>query len=154
MDQSQISTEKPAFGRHKFELHERSLLGICSQSSLGGSSLRNGSAHGAVLRLPAQKFQNVIVSCIQRRGGHGEGGVPIGQRTTSHVGLTGKLLSEICRRSRSGRQIRCQCRTRYLYDCGDGDRCSKLMSHVVLQCVRRLWFLYYCPREAFANCQN
>ena len=88
MDQSQISTEKPAFGRHKFELHERSLLGICSQSSLGGSSLRNGSAHGAVLRLPAQKFQNVIVSCVQRRGGHGEGGVPIGQRTTSHVGLT------------------------------------------------------------------
>ena len=34
-----IETEKPAVGRHKFELHERPLLGLCSHS------LRNGSAH-------------------------------------------------------------------------------------------------------------
>jgi hypothetical protein len=73
-----IKTEKPAIGRHKFELHERPLLGICSQSSLGGRSLRNGSAHSAVLLLPAQKFENVIISCIRRRGGHSDGGAPIG----------------------------------------------------------------------------
>jgi hypothetical protein len=30
-----VETDKPAVGRHKFELHERPLLGICSQSSLG-----------------------------------------------------------------------------------------------------------------------
>jgi hypothetical protein len=42
-----IETEKPAVGRHKFELHKRPLLGLCSHS------LRNGSAHGAVLLLPA-----------------------------------------------------------------------------------------------------
>jgi hypothetical protein len=100
--------------------------------------LRNSSAHGSVLRLPAQKFENVIVSCIRRRGGHGEDGVPVGQcesgrRATSHAGLTGKPLCEVCRRSRSGRQVRCQCRTRHRYDCGDADSCSKLMFHDALQ---------------------
>jgi hypothetical protein len=75
-----IETEKPAVGRHKLEPHERPLLGICSQSSL----VRNGSAHGAVLLLPAQKFENVIISCIRRRGGHSEGGAPIVQCESLH----------------------------------------------------------------------
>jgi hypothetical protein len=74
-----IKTEKLAVGRHKFELHERPLLEICSQSSLSGRSLRNGSAQGAVLLLPAQKFENVIISCIRQRRGHSDGGAPIGQ---------------------------------------------------------------------------
>jgi hypothetical protein len=73
-----IETEKPAVRRHKFELHERPLLGVCSQPSLSGKSLRNSSAHGAVLLLPAQKFENVTISCIRRRGGYSEVGAPVG----------------------------------------------------------------------------
>jgi hypothetical protein len=79
-----IKTEKPAVGRHKFELHERPLLGICSQSSLGERSLGNGSARGAVLLLPAQKFENMIISRIRRRNGHSEGDAPIGQCESLH----------------------------------------------------------------------
>jgi hypothetical protein len=79
-----IETEKPAVSRHKFELHERPLLGICSQSSLGGRSLRNGSAQSAVLLLPAQKLENMIISRARRRGGHSEGGAPTGQCESLH----------------------------------------------------------------------
>ena len=99
---------------------------------------------GAVLLLPAQKFENVIISCIRRRGGDSEGGVPVGQyesgrRATSHAGLTGKSCARYAGAAALGGKSAANAEPAADMIAATANSCSKLMFHDALQCLSRLW---------------